>query len=134
MFRPDKIVMKTKGLLASEFQRFPRLGGQSVRKRKRKAHEDQQRLFPLLQACSLRRAGFGEFVLERGGLADALRGSVKSLLRAHAGLHLALHVLAQMAFQFIQDVLVSDTDGQHLPAPFQDFLFEVKHFALSTDR
>jgi hypothetical protein len=54
-------------------------------------------------------------------------GVLESLLLAQPRPHLLVHVIAQMALQFVQHIGRFDATGSHVPSPLRECLVEVKH-------
>jgi hypothetical protein len=65
-------------------------------------------------------------------LPDSLNGSLEGLLLVQSGFHLLVHIITQMAFQFMQWDRGFDTGREHLLPPFPDGLLQLKHIAPST--
>src|SRR6185503_3248574 len=131
VFRADKTVIKAGGFLPGQFQCPPGARGKCAWNwNKSPGHNDLEFRYPR----PLFSAEFCEFVFEQAGLANALHGALKCLLLAFSRLHPPSPILAQMTFQFVHDVWIPDAGGQHLPPPFRDGLFEIKHVVLSINR
>src|SRR5579864_7472710 len=71
--------------------------------------------------------GFPEFVLERACRTNLLRCSLKRLLCICSSTHLAVDLLAQMRFKFVEDCPAPDSSRCHLLLPLAYGFFEVKH-------
>jgi len=70
---------------------------------------------------------FCELAFEQAGLAYPLDGSLESFLLSDSCSELLLHIIAQMAFKFVQDLGRLDTSGVHLPPPVRDCFVEIEH-------